>query len=126
MRLQCFPHKSAHEDMRIGYLQKEASALYQQGDELGDNRALLSAIERYNRLVHLMPRDRVPLRWASAKTIWAMRFWRLDSGKAGRHGCKRPPRLSRGAEGMDSGTRAARLGDDPEQFGPGVLDPRRA
>ena len=62
-----FPPQSAHEDMRISYLQKEASALYQQGDELGDNRALLSAIERYNRLVHLMPRDRVPLRWASSQ-----------------------------------------------------------
>ncbi len=45
------PPKRANEDKRIGYLQKEASALYQQGDELGDNDALLSAIDRYNRLL---------------------------------------------------------------------------
>ena len=56
-----------HEDKRISYLQKEASALYQQGDELGDNGALLSALERYNRLVQLTPRERVPLRWASTQ-----------------------------------------------------------
>jgi len=62
-----FPPKSAHQDKRISYLQKEASALYQQGDELGDNGALLSALERYNRLVHLSPRERVPLHWASTQ-----------------------------------------------------------
>src|SRR5262245_13604474 len=59
--------QSANEDKRITYLQKEASALYQQGDELGDNDALLSAIERYNRLLHLVPRERVPLQWASTQ-----------------------------------------------------------
>ncbi len=62
-----FPPNSAHEDKRISYLQKEASALYQQGDELGDNGALLSALERYNRLVQLTLRERVPLRWASTQ-----------------------------------------------------------
>src|SRR5262245_15703268 len=46
-----FPPKSAHEDKRISYLEREASALYQQGNELGDNGALLSAIERRKRLV---------------------------------------------------------------------------
>src|SRR5947209_5750714 len=61
------PPKSAHEDRRISYLQKEASALYQQGDELGDNSALLSAIERYNQLVHLTTRERAPLHWASTQ-----------------------------------------------------------
>src|SRR5262245_7517165 len=44
-----FPPRSAHEDKRIRYLKNEASALYRQGDEFGDNGALLSAIERYNR-----------------------------------------------------------------------------
>src|SRR6266566_4030172 len=37
-----FPPKSAHEDKRISYLESEASALYQHGDEFGDNGALLS------------------------------------------------------------------------------------
>src|SRR5215467_3650780 len=58
-----FPN-SAYEDKRISYLQKEASALLQQGDEFGDNDALLSAIERYKRLVDQAPRERIPLGWA--------------------------------------------------------------
>ena len=62
-----FPPKSAHEDKRIDYLQKEANALYQQGDEFGDNGALLSAIERRKRLVELTPREREPLDWANAQ-----------------------------------------------------------
>jgi len=62
-----FPSDGSGGDKRIGYLQKEASALYQQGDELGDNDALFLAIERYQRLVHLMPRERMPLQWASTQ-----------------------------------------------------------
>ena len=58
------PQGSAEEDKRIGYLEREALALYQQGDEFGDNGALLSAVERYKRLVALTPRERVPLEWA--------------------------------------------------------------
>jgi hypothetical protein len=42
--------KTAYEDQRISYLKKEASALYKQGDELGDNDALLSAVNRYKLL----------------------------------------------------------------------------
>ena len=41
-----FPPNSAYENKRISFLRKEASALYQQGDELGDNSALLSPIEQ--------------------------------------------------------------------------------
>src|SRR5262249_7971099 len=69
-----FPPNSPYEDKRVSYLQKEASALYQQGYELGDNGpleersamlgALLSAIERRKRLLELIPRERVPLQWA--------------------------------------------------------------
>src|SRR5262245_47446337 len=59
-----FSPNSAHEDKRISYLHKEASALFQQGNEFGDNGALLSAIERYKLLVELTPRERVPLHWA--------------------------------------------------------------
>src|SRR6516225_812395 len=60
-----FPPGSINEDKRASYLQKEASSLYQQGDEYGDNGALLSAIEGYKRLVELTPRERVPLQWAT-------------------------------------------------------------
>jgi tetratricopeptide (TPR) repeat protein len=59
-----FPPGTINENKRIDYLNREASALYEQGYELGDNGALLSAIERRKRLVELMPRERVPLDWA--------------------------------------------------------------
>ena len=72
-----FPANSAHEDKRISYLQKEASALYQQGYELGDNDAFLLAIERCKRLVELTPRERVPLAWANNQQ-------RLGAALAGR------------------------------------------
>jgi tetratricopeptide (TPR) repeat protein len=58
-----------HDDKRISYLFSEASALYRQGDEFGDNAALLSAIERFQRVVTLAPRDRVPLAWSTTQTI---------------------------------------------------------
>jgi tetratricopeptide (TPR) repeat protein len=59
-----FPPNSAQEDKRIGYLGREASALYLQGSEYGDNAALRSAIERGRRLTELNPRAHVPLDWA--------------------------------------------------------------
>ena len=62
-----FPPNSPYQDERISYLRREASALYQQGDQLGDNAALRSAIERYKRLVELTPRERVPLQWAGTQ-----------------------------------------------------------
>src|SRR5262249_1492246 len=62
-----FPPNSAHEDKRISYLQKEASALFQQGAEFGDNGALLSAIERYKRQVGLAPRGRMRLDWGRSQ-----------------------------------------------------------
>src|SRR5580704_1968923 len=61
------PAVSAYDDKRTGYLQREADALYQQGDEFGDNSALRPAIERYERLLELQPRARVPLQWAATQ-----------------------------------------------------------
>jgi tetratricopeptide (TPR) repeat protein len=78
-----FPPNSAYEDKRISYLQKEAGALFQQGGEFGDNGALLSAIERYKRLVDLAPRERVPLDWARTQDglgIALTIFGRRESG----------------------------------------------
>ena len=62
-----FPPNSEHENKRIAYLQREANALYRQGNEFGDNRALLAAIEQYKRLIELTPRERGPLEWAMAQ-----------------------------------------------------------
>src|SRR5262249_35502866 len=55
-----FPPGSAHEDKRIGYLEREASALHQQGYEFGDNDSLRAAIERNKGLVDLKPGGRLP------------------------------------------------------------------
>ncbi|WP_315718633.1 MULTISPECIES: tetratricopeptide repeat protein [unclassified Bradyrhizobium] len=52
-----------HEDRRLGYLTQEASTLYLQGHEFGDNAALLSAIECFQRLITPALRARVPLDW---------------------------------------------------------------
>src|SRR6476620_5027709 len=62
-----FPPQSAHEDKRIGYLGREANALYLQGSEYGDNAALRLAIERRRRLIELNPSERVPLDWAGTQ-----------------------------------------------------------
>ena len=62
-----FPPNSAHENKRIGYLQREANALYRQGAEFGDNRALIAAIRQLKRLLDLTPRERGPLEWARAE-----------------------------------------------------------
>ena len=56
-----FPPNSAHEAKRIGYLTQEARALYLQGAEFGDNDALRASIERFKRLVEMMPR--APRNW---------------------------------------------------------------
>jgi tetratricopeptide (TPR) repeat protein len=78
-----FPPGSAHEDKRIGYLTREANALYQQGDEFGDNDALNSAVERYKRLVELTPRERVPLDWARTQDRLGGALWRLGERERG-------------------------------------------
>ena len=67
------PSEMDHGDKRISYLISEASALYHQDEEFGDNAALLSAIERFQWLVTLAPRARVLLAWPRRRTISAMR-----------------------------------------------------
>src|SRR5262249_37623172 len=63
-----FPPNSPYEGKRVSYLQKEASALYQQGYELGDNGpleersailgALTASIQRRNCVVERIRRER--------------------------------------------------------------------
>jgi hypothetical protein len=74
-----FQPGGAHEDKRISYLEREAGAFYHQGDEFGDNGALLSAIELRKRLVALMPRERVPLPWAVAQNNLGSALWSLGT-----------------------------------------------
>jgi tetratricopeptide (TPR) repeat protein len=60
-----FPHGSTYEDKRLLYLTRQATVLYQQGEEFGDNGALRWAIELYKGILDLSSRERVPLRWAA-------------------------------------------------------------
>jgi tetratricopeptide (TPR) repeat protein len=71
------PLGNAYEGKRIDYLKREAGALYQQGDEFGDNGVLRSAIERYNRLLELQPRERAPLEWATTQNDLGNALWTL-------------------------------------------------
>src|SRR5215467_8662658 len=78
-----FPPDSPYENKRTSYLQKEANALYQQGYELGDNGALLSAIDRRKRLLELIPREREPLQWARTQNNLGRALWRLGERESG-------------------------------------------
>ncbi len=54
-------------DIRLGYLDQEAGALYAQGDERGDNKALAMAVERYRDILSIRRRDSAPLDWAATE-----------------------------------------------------------
>jgi tetratricopeptide (TPR) repeat protein len=77
------PQGSADEHKRISYLESEANALFQQGDEFGDNGALLSAIERYRRLIALTPHEGEPLNWAKTQNNLGHVLWRLGERERG-------------------------------------------
>jgi tetratricopeptide (TPR) repeat protein len=77
------PTGNDYDQKRIEYLEKEAGALYQQGDEFGDNSALRSAIERSERLLELQPRARVPLDWAATQNNLGLALLRLGERESG-------------------------------------------
>jgi tetratricopeptide (TPR) repeat protein len=58
---------NGHASEQGEYLRREADALFQQGDERGDNGALQSSIEVYGRTLANYPRSQVPLDWAKAQ-----------------------------------------------------------
>jgi tetratricopeptide (TPR) repeat protein len=72
-----------HEDERWKYLNAEASALYRQGDEFGDNAALIKAIESYHRLAELRPRNTYPSDWAMTQNNLGIAFWSLGARESG-------------------------------------------
>ena len=53
------PLGGVNEEKRIAYLEKEADALYRQGDEFGDNDALAAAIDRRKQFLGACPSNRV-------------------------------------------------------------------
>ncbi len=56
-----------HGDIRLHYLDQEAGAHFQQGDERGDNEALAAAIEGYGVVLAILQRERLPLAWAATQ-----------------------------------------------------------
>ncbi len=56
-----------HPDERGKYLNRQAEALYRQGDERGDNAALQQAIAVCAQVLQEQSRERVPLAWAAAQ-----------------------------------------------------------
>jgi tetratricopeptide (TPR) repeat protein len=59
-----FPPGGVNEDKRVAYLEKEADALFRQGNEFGDNSALVATIDLRKQLLALRPRERYPPNWA--------------------------------------------------------------
>ena len=56
-----------HSDETLGYLERQADALYRQGDEFGDNPALIDSITIRKKTIQLTSRERVPLDWATTQ-----------------------------------------------------------
>jgi tetratricopeptide (TPR) repeat protein len=56
---------AGHPTDQSSYLAWEAAALYQQGDERGDNDSLQASIEIWRRVLTDYPRERAPLQWAA-------------------------------------------------------------
>ena len=73
------PAEGAHQDKQIDYLREEAHALYLQGNEFGDNNALIMTIARYRSLLNLAPRERVPLDWAMTQNNLGLALWALGA-----------------------------------------------
>ena len=77
------PPNGGHEDKRMDYLEREANALFKQGDEFGDNEALKAAITRERRLLEMQPRGRVPLDWAQTQMNLGNALVRLGQRESG-------------------------------------------
>ena len=74
---------SGQEDKRLAYLEQEADALYQQGDEFGDNRAASMTIERRRQIIAMTPRDQFPLEWARTQNNLGVALTTLGTRESG-------------------------------------------
>ena len=73
-----------HSDKTASYLDRQADALYRQGDEKADNAALKQSIETWHLVLQERPRDRVPLDWAQAQNNLGNALERLGERESGR------------------------------------------
>ena len=80
-RLKMFP--PVMQRVRGGILLRQADALYQQGDERGDNAALRSSIEVYQRALADYLRSQVPLDWAMTQNNLGIALRALGERESG-------------------------------------------
>ena len=66
-----------------GYATQAADALYNQGDEFGDNAALTEAIQRYRDALGLVPRHRSAEDWATTQMGLGNTLWKLGERESG-------------------------------------------
>jgi tetratricopeptide (TPR) repeat protein len=69
--------------MRQGLLRKQASELYKQGEQLGDNGALAEAVDINRLLLTITPRSTQPLRWANTQLHLGTAFESLGERGSG-------------------------------------------
>ena len=65
------------------YLEQQAATLYDQGTELGDNRALEHAVSVDRDLLRMRAREHVPLEWAETQTNLGNALLRLGERESG-------------------------------------------
>jgi tetratricopeptide (TPR) repeat protein len=74
---------AGHRDETTRYLERQAIALYREGDERGDNAALKQSIETWHLVLQQRPRERVPLDWARTQMNLGLALWRLGERESG-------------------------------------------
>ena len=72
-----------HSDKTASYLERQAVALYRQGDEKGDNAALKHSIAVWNLILTQRPRARVPLDWARTQNNLGVALQALGGRESG-------------------------------------------
>jgi tetratricopeptide (TPR) repeat protein len=99
------------------YLLKQARELYDQGQEFGENQALLEAISVYNFALTFVPRERVPLDWARTQNALGNTLVKLGEREIGTTRLVEALIAYRAAlDGTHPQASAAGLGDNSFQY----------
>ena len=110
---------TSRQDARLGYLVQEAEALYQQGDERGDNTAAQQVLTITTQILQQQSRDDAPLQWAGAERNRGLVLTMLGDRESGTvHLEEAVAAHSLGAGGANARTGAARLGRKPRPTSP--------
>ena len=74
---------SGNPDKRADYLEKQADALYQQGNEFGDDAALRSSITILKQLIDMFPRATSPADWGRVQSSLGLALETLGARESG-------------------------------------------